>query len=311
MKSDRFPLRWPRSGAASRWAAASCGGLRPMVAHRRWAMVAVFGAAIVTLTHASLGPAQATTHKPRKPKPVTTTVAPLTTDSAANVTDLPMLIGRTPVEWARDMVANITEAQTDYDHGLGPVTWSAVDGSLAYESRTDCSGYILALYQKAYQVTPTQLGTWLGKKRPHATNFADAIKTGHGYALLTNIADVAPGDLIAVRYPNPGKGDNTGHLMLVETAPVPHGSSKPIIDGTQQFDVRIIDQSSTGHGPTDTRHHADKTFADGVGSGTIRLYTDMSGATVGYAWSDISVSPYYSQAERPMSIGRLDPLHAW
>ncbi len=268
--------------------------------------------ATLAVTLAVCGPVQAATHKPKKPPRTTTTIAVAVTAPAPRPdTTASEQATRTPIEWASELVNNITDAQTDYDHGIGPVTWSGSNGATLYESRTDCSGFILALYQQAYKVTPARLGTWLGKKRPLAANFVDAINAGHGYAAVTNISDVQPGDLIAVRYLNPGQGDNTGHLLLVESAPAPHTASKPFIDGTSQWDVAVIDQSSTGHGPTDTRHHPDKTFAPGIGRGTIRIYTDFGGTPAGYAWSDITVSPYYPQAERPLIIGRLDPTHAW
>ena len=248
--------------------------------------------------------------------PASHDLAPATTASGsaleAPVGPAAAVLNQSPVDWANDLVDHITEANADYDHGLGPVTWAGQNGATAYESRTDCSGFILALYQQSYGVTLPQLGTWLGRARPLAASFADTVTAQRGYQQIQSITDVQVGDLIAVRYPNATKGDNTGHLMLVVSTPTPRSGSAPVVTGTTQWDVVIVDQSSTGHGPTDTRHHPDKTFASGVGRGTMRLYADAaSQAIAGYSWSTISVSPYFSQADRPLVIGRLDPTHAW
>lgn len=283
-----------------------------MGANRMTAMV--LSATLLSATLLSAGGAAALTKAkvPRRPRrTVTTTVITTPPTTAPDSTPAPATVGGSPLDWARAMVQNVTEATTDYDHNLGPVTWTGEHGAAAYESRTDCSGFILALYEQAYSVTLPQLSGWLGKKRPLAASFVDAIGAGHGFSAVSTVAEIQPGDLIAVRYANPAKGDNTGHLMLVESSPTARAATNPLVDGTTQWDVNIIDQSSTGHGPTDTRHHADKTFASGVGRGTIRLYTDSAGSPVGYAWSDIGVSPFYSQSDRPLVIGRLDPGHAW
>ena len=65
-----------------------------------------------------------------------------------------------------------------------------------------------------------ELGHWLGKRRPLAASFYDAIAAGRGFQRLAAITDVQPGDVIAFKYP-PGshEGDDTGHVMLVAGAP--------------------------------------------------------------------------------------------
>ena len=53
------------------------------------------------------------------------------------------VLNQEPLDWATDMVAHIAEIDTDYDHGLGPVTWAGQHDATTYASRTDCSGFIL------------------------------------------------------------------------------------------------------------------------------------------------------------------------
>ena len=73
-----------------------------------------------------------------------------------------------------------------------------------------------------------------------------------------------------------------------------------------QFEVRILDSSRTGHGPTDSRHYAKGRFHSGVGQGLMRLYTNPAGTITGYSWSTTKASQIYLMNERDLVVGRLD-----
>jgi hypothetical protein len=95
--------------------------------------------------------------------------------------------------------------------------------------------------------------------------------------------------------------------MLVASVPVLRTSTAPLVTGTKQYDVPVIDASSSGHGSLDTRYISASNFNDGIGRGILRLYTNSKGALVGYTWSTYPNSDYYSQSQRPLLVGRLIP----
>jgi hypothetical protein len=215
--------------------------------------------------------------------------------------------GKTLQDWAGLLVQNIKPADTDYQHTSISVTWAGQAGASAYTSHTDCSGFIIALLSQTYGLGPVSYQGWLKTARPLAETFYRAINTRKGFKNIQLVAEVQPGDLIAVRYPPGYGGDNTGHIMLVAGVPGRHPSSKPEVNNTIQWEVPVIDSSESGHGKTDTRRKPDGTFGQGVGEGVFRLYSDSAGKAVGYTWSIFEDSDYYDQAARPLIIGRLDP----
>ena len=88
---------------------------------------------------------------------------------------------------------------------------------------------------------------------------------------------------------------------------MPRAASAPLVDGTAQYAIEVIDSSQSGHGPNDTRKLANGAWADGAGIGTLRLYADAAGNITGYTWSTYSNSQYYPQDERHLVAGRLAP----
>ena len=211
---------------------------------------------------------------------------------------------QTPLELAQTLVNGLAPENTSYQHKEGFIKWKGENGAAAYESRVDCSGLLNNLLERSYGLTSRDFEYWLGKRRPLAADYFDAIKQHSNFRQITSIRDIRAGDIIAIRYP-PGTNENSGHIMIVAGMPTSRKATKPEIDGTEQWEVSVIDSSESGHGKTDTRHKPDGTFGDGVGQGILRLYTSRSGEIVGYTWSTLSVSDYYDKSTRELVIGRL------
>jgi len=209
----------------------------------------------------------------------------------------------THLELARILVREIRPENTSYQHKQGYIKWKGEDGADTYESHVDCSGLLNVLLERAYGVTIGDFEKWLGKKRPLASEYFNAIMEQQHFRAITAARNVRPGDIIAIRYP-PGTNDNTGHIMIVNDVPSPRKASKPEVEGTEQWEVSVIDSSENSHGRTDTRRKADGTSGDGVGQGIFRLYTN-NGEIVGYTWSTFANSDYYDQNTRHLVIGRL------
>lgn len=193
-----------------------------------------------------------------------------------------------------------------YVHRPADVRWKEAHGSSKYVCRTDCSGLLNALIAHSYGVKKREFRHWLGALRPKAADYAFAIKEGKGFVRISSIEKILPGDVIAMRYQvNPKtKTQNTGHVLIADSVAFLRQATPPIIPGTRQWEIDVIDSSKTGHGTQDTRFAYDR-IHPGVGKGVLRLYTDEGGELVGYTASTSPISLYYSQEARELYIGRL------
>ena len=226
----------------------------------------------------------------------------------------------------------------NYQHGKPNVTWKGINGAADYVSQTDCSGFMSKLLQHSYgdYFTEERFKQWMEKKRsrPLAEDFHYAIITEKDFIQIEKITQVQPGDIIAIKYipdSDPKTKDNTGHVMLVLEPPKKRDSTKPMVKKTLQWEVKVIDQSCSGHGKYDSRRKPDssdnsqpdgdgladneqnnpcepnKRFNDGLGKGTIRIYTNEDNDNIlGYTWSTFKESHYYCPDEKDLVIGRLN-----
>jgi cell wall-associated NlpC family hydrolase len=207
------------------------------------------------------------------------------------------------------LVQTLKLKNTHYNHGEPEVRWKGLDGAQESVVHTDCSGFLDALFAKCYGCKRSDFKRWLGKNRPTADCYHDAIVKQNGFENIPAIKDVRPGDLLAVKYLT-NKPD-TGHVMLVAGAPKKMPALQPLVPGTEQWEVRIIDCSKSGHGPTDTRHRRGKTGKDhtGLGEGVLRIYVHKGGTDngriAGWAWSTRKISRFLDPKEEDLVIGRL------
>ena len=201
---------------------------------------------------------------------------------------------------ARWLVAHLDLHNTGYEHGAGTVKFTS-----PCISRTDCSGFADALLTHCYGYDADQFRQWFGSGRPTARRYHDAIEQQRGFTRIKHVRDVLPGDFLAVKYLT--RNDNTGHVMLAADRPAKILPMAPLVPGTEQWKVVVIDSSQSGHGPTDTRHKkgADGKDHDGLGEGVLRVYTNSRGSIVGFAWSTLAASKYKDPNDEDLVIGRL------
>ncbi len=208
------------------------------------------------------------------------------------------------LEWARRLVAGVTPETNLYASRPTVVSWSGVNGASETRNRSVCSALVAHLFMQAYGYRAADFASWLDGRFPRAAGFHDAIVAGHGFDRITRIADIRPGDVLAIKYP-PGNKP-TGHVLLAASRPTPRHATEPVVAGTEQYEIEVIDSSHTGHGPTDTRHYAKGKFHSGVGEGLFRLYGGPDGKIAGYSWSVTKASEVYRPDERDLVIGRLN-----
>jgi hypothetical protein len=211
---------------------------------------------------------------------------------------------RTPLDYAERMVAAIHPEGNEYVHRNVRLSWPAADGTGDYACHADCSGFYTLLLQHAYGWDDAYFKTWLGTARPLAKRWHDAIESEDRFTRIHKAQDLRPGDVIAWKF-EPGEKEDTGHVVLVAAEPKPREATEPLAENTRQWEVTIIDSSKSGHGTKDTRRKPDKTFYQGAGKGTLRLYTKEDGEIVGYSWSVLKASQFYPTEQHPIAAGRL------
>lgn len=204
--------------------------------------------------------------------------------------------------WAGRLVSNLPASQNGYSSST-QITWAGVNGAQGYSSYATCSNFVTRVLQQAYGWSSVDLANWLGSPTPLASRYHDAIVDGEGFELVPTVDEIESGDLIAIRYPEGSAV--SGHMAIIDGPPVLRVATSPLVADTWQFEVRVIDSSSSNHGPLDSRVQPDGTIEPGAGMGVMRLYTNDDLEIVGYTWSTYNASTYRDGSEYHMVIGRL------
>ena len=89
--------------------------------------------------------------------------------------------------------------------------------------------------------------------------------------------------------------------MIADSTPILRKPTPPLIPGTLQWEMSVIDSSENGHGLQDTRF-IDGSIKPGIGRGVFRIYTDGDGKMVGYTSSTSPISKYYNEEARPLYV---------
>jgi hypothetical protein len=146
----------------------------------------------------------------------------------------------------------------------------------------DCSGFVGYALKR---VAPQAFGELVAATRPRplAKDFY-AFFAKHDH--IERVADLAPGDIIAWLEPPVKRSRNTGHVMVVDQAPVAGANPGELV-------VAIIDSSHSGHGHADARI---RDHRNGLGAGSIVLLVDSDGKPTGYRWSLAPHSVRYATA---------------
>lgn len=207
-----------------------------------------------------------------------------------------------------------TLAPEDNTYGSDPtfVYWQGLDGQSRSQNQSKCSSFLSTLLTRAYAADMTE---WMGCSSPVAQRYFDAISAEDGFTWIDSLSQIQPGDIIAISYGcaeatcgSVGSCSSSGHVAIVSGVPRHRKTpTSPVVEGTLQFDVPIIDSTSSHHGSIDTRYESENDGSDdsGVGEGVMRLYLDPSdGSIAGYTWSTYSSSVYYDQGTRPLVVGR-------
>lgn len=221
------------------------------------------------------------------------------------------------VTWPESLALNVLDANNVYANSEQALSWP-VNGVGIYSSRADCSGYVTRSLMKAFEFTADDITAWMGSKGPSSARYHDNILFQNNFQRIQRAADVRRGDILASKYldrdQDPNKASGTGHTMIAAAkAERRTVDSAPLVNGTVQYELLIIDSTSSPHSKGDTRKGTGTNGADqdGAGLGTMRLYADaVSDEIVGYTWSLSSGSIYYTATSpaddrRSLMVGRM------
>jgi hypothetical protein len=203
---------------------------------------------------------------------------------------------------AYSLLNAVKPEDTSYIHKNNIISWGVGSKAVCH---TDCSGLISALLLHSKFFSEEQLNKNLGSNSPLAKHYHDAIIHQRGFKEITKIDEVRPGDIIAIKYP-PGSG-NSGHVMLIASLPMKRNPTEPIVKNSIQYEIEIIDSSSSGHGASDSRRLDSGKYREGLGKGVYRIFADEKGIFIGHTWSVYPTSKYYEMTIRNLVIGRIYP----
>ncbi len=214
------------------------------------------------------------------------------------------------VVWPESLAMNVLDENNMYAKEDDVLSWPDAFGAI-YSSRADCSAFVTLSLMKAFGFGREDIDAWMGSKNPSSARYHDNILFQNNFQRIQRAPDIRRGDILAMKYLDKASG-GTGHAMIAASAPALRSSTEPVIDGTVQYELRVIDSTASLHG-TDTRTGtgANGGDQDGAGLGTMRLYADaVTGQITGYTWSLSSGSTYFTATSpaddrRSLKVGRM------
>lgn len=214
------------------------------------------------------------------------------------------------LELARELVATVTPENNKYEfNGPQGVRWKGDLFTSENSVKTACGPFVAAVFERAKDPTLDKIrdiSRMNRSKYVRVTDWTDAAKKQIGMKQIKDLSDVQPGDLFIFSCNDEcgtSQGDVPGHIAIVDVKPSAVSPRSPIVDGTQQWAVTVIDSADSAHDRNDTRfvRKGEKKIT-GVGRGTYRIYSDASGVPVGY--TNGFGTKYNPIAIRPIVIGR-------
>jgi hypothetical protein len=206
---------------------------------------------------------------------------------------------------ARELVENTAPENNRYSLGGQFISFPGDLFSSKYSVRADCSGFLLAILERAKYSTRSRMeylpGTFRRRTRPAAEDFVYSIEMEKGFKRIRDARSIQPGDLLAhamLNIEDQRQTGTTGHVFLIDSVPKPIEPRTPIVAGTQQFAISVIDSNEEYVGSDDSRLADPSNKIRGLGRGTIRIYVDTNGEIVGWARTFKNVKKFFSYDSR-------------
>jgi hypothetical protein len=200
--------------------------------------------------------------------------------------------------------------------GSARVWWGTPGAPATWFSRARCASFVSAVLKHTYPwATDDYFDSHFEDPSPEAAEYQAGFAGNPGPHLrrIDRVADLLPGDLIAIKYDN--DPDNTGHIVMVREVKGIYTNSMNF-PGETQYAVEILDCTSDAHGEfglasyaayPDTRMVAKTGNFTGAGIGHMMFYaSNTTGLFSRYRWSVNTVEgKTYPTAVRPISAARV------
>lgn len=205
-------------------------------------------------------------------------------------------------------------------HQPNVVRWGSPGDASSWVNQSQCASFQTAVLRRTYRwATPRFFRTHFGLASPFARDYRAAFARGGvpHFRPVRRVADLLPGDLVAVDYRN-DQDTNTGHIVMVRsvrgtyTAPV----ASLNFPGETQYAVEVVDCTAEPHGrhgvggysafPDSRIFHANARTT-GAGYGHMMFYaSDETGEFTRYRWSvNSSSAGAYEVRRRPVAAARI------
>ncbi|ATE52710.1 MULTISPECIES: hypothetical protein [Actinosynnema] len=200
------------------------------------------------------------------------------------------------------------------------VRWGDPADASTWVNRSQCASFQTAVLRRSHRWATQRFFTaHFGVASPFARDYREVFARGGvpHFERVRRVADLRPGDLVAIDYRN-DQDTNTGHIVMVREVRGAYEAPSPRLNfpGETQYAVEIVDCTSEPHGQYGVGHYAafpdSRIFnaenqTEGAGFGHMMFYaSDRTGEFTRYRWSvNAASSGVYPVAERPVAAARV------
>ncbi|EWM19262.1 hypothetical protein [Kutzneria sp. 744] len=235
----------------------------------------------------------------------------------------------------RVVVTHLAEAETLIDHLMLPgagvnlykepdepnvVTWGVPGEPAGWSNQSQCASFITAVLRRAHPswARSRYFARHFDSISPFARDYQRVFAAGgtRRFRPVARVADLRPGDLIAIDYAN-AQETNTGHVVMVRRMHGVYVAPNPRLnfEGEIQYAVQVADCTAEPHGLAGVGNYEDfpdtrivgEQQSQGVGYGHMMFYaSELTGEFTRYRWSVNSGSAgVFGVEERPVSAARV------
>lgn len=219
---------------------------------------------------------------------------------------------------ARDIVKNVKPENNYYTNDRRYVRFPGDLFTSEYHVHTNCTGLVESSMEKAYDISP-KFSTRKFSSMYSIIDWVDGVDRGEMFDKITKVQDVQLGDFVLWKFIIKPAGVDpafNGHIVTIDSLPKKiEPQRKPVMEGTTQWELWVIDSNSSAISFDDTRYVAKTSAANaeatkvakktGAGRGRIYLYTNEAGEIVGQSFGFASAKVNVQDVDRHIVMARV------